>query len=77
MNINELRKELGKHSWGIEEGPGLPQMILYPLHAFITQSNICHPEKVSINLFAFKKNIGMKFHLKMRSMKSICGHLKG
>ncbi|MFH1053707.1 MAG: PEP-utilizing enzyme [Candidatus Woesearchaeota archaeon] len=54
MKINELREELGKHSWWIEEGPGLPQMLLYPLHGFITQANMFHPEKMSINLFVFK-----------------------
>jgi phosphohistidine swiveling domain-containing protein len=54
MNFEKLLGEIEKHKWWNEEGPGVVQMIAYPLHCFITQSKVFHQKLLSISLLLFR-----------------------
>ena len=54
MKYKEVLKEIDKHTWWSEEAPGVVQMLVYPLHCFITQSTVLHPKFLTIAIIGFK-----------------------
>ena len=56
MKFDEIIKRIKKHEWWSEEAPGCVQTIFYPLHAFIGQSKVFHPEYLSVCVIGYKRN---------------------
>ncbi|MFH1770826.1 MAG: PEP-utilizing enzyme [archaeon] len=53
MKFSDVVKEVEKHTWWSEEGPGVIQHTEHQLRSFITQSNVLNPKYLSITIMGY------------------------
>ncbi|MDP3964830.1 MAG: PEP-utilizing enzyme [bacterium] len=61
MRFSELKQQIPKHTWWLEEAPMVLQTVLWAWHGFIEQYRYGHPKYLTFGLFFQKGQYGYEF----------------